>query len=357
MSKALLDSLVAVGLGLALLLVTGVDKLLTHPTAVARANKPLRLAVSVTRKDVWDDMGKLLDTLGAGYKHQNVPMSDLYERKTYDKFDVLFLTCSSQGNDDPAVANNVRDFVARGGTLYASDWRYDIVARAFPDMASSRRTGEGREQQLTADVIDRGLQDALGSAKVPLDFNLAQWKPAAFSGDRVKILMKARYALMGEGNSEAPLLVKFGFGKGTVIFTSFHNEKQNSEIESKLLKYLVFSAVTAQIENEINLTMLEGGFSPQKSNLLSASGKSEFTNVYQSTKAGKVRFSLGFQEQGARLKLTVVNPEGKKREAEGTSTLVIEESAPSAGQWRYTVTALSVPYPDFPFTLTVGEAK
>ena len=156
---------------------------------------------------------------------------------------------------------------------------------------------------------------------------------------------------------EAPLLLKFSFDKGTVIFTSFHNEKQNSAVETKLLKYLVFSAVTAQIENEVHSTMLKGGFSPEKSNLFSASGKAEITNVYQSKKAGKVRFSLGFQEQGARLKLTVTSPEGKKREETGTSTIVIEETCPSAGAWRYTVEALTVPFPDFPFTLTVGEPQ
>ena len=73
--------------------------------------------------------------------------------------------------------------------------------------------------------------------------------------------------------------------------------------------------------------------------------------------SAQVRFILGFQEQGARLRLTVVSPEGKKREAEGTSTLVIEETCPVVGEWRYTVTALAVPFPDFPFTLTVGESR
>ena len=149
--------------------------------------------------------------------------------------------------------------------------------------------------------------------------------------------------------------MKFGFDKGTVIFTSFHNEAQNSEVETKLLKYLVFSAVTAQIENEANLTMLKGGFSPQKSNLFSASGQSAVSNVYKS-KAAKVRFILGFQEQGARLKLTVIRPDGVHREMEGTSTIVLEDTCPTVGAWHYTVTALSVPFPDFPFTLTVGEA-
>jgi hypothetical protein len=367
MSKTAVDSLVAGSLAIAVLLVIGLDKLMTQPTATVATvtvvpqpapprAKQLRLAVSLTKKDVWDDMGKLLDGLGAGYKHRTVFIRDLYEPRTFDDFDVLFLTCSSEGNDD-AVAQNVRQFVAKGGTLYASDWRYAVVAKAFPDMVNQAAVGEGLDQSVDAEIVDPGLKDAMGADRVKLKFDLDQWKTAAFGGQRAKVLMKASYKTQQGGRAEAPLLVKFGFDKGTVIFTSFHNETQNSEVERKLLKYLVFSAVTAQIENEAHQTMIKGGFSPQKSNLLSASGRAEVTHTYQSKKAGKVRFILGFQEQGARLKLTVVSPEGKEREVEGAKTLVLEESSAVAGPWRYTVTALAVPFPDFPFTLTVGEAQ
>ncbi len=375
MSKSTLDTLVAGGLGLALLFVIGLDRLLpSHEDAAAPMEltpapappraKQLRLAVSQTTKDVWDDMAKLLDGLGKGYKYELVPvksqtagLNDLYDPKKYDDFDVLFLTCSSVGNDQ-AVAENIRQFVARGGTLYASDWRFMVAAKAFPDMVNKQAVGEGKDQQLVAEVVDPGLQDALGTQRVPLKFDLDQWKTAAFGGDRVKVLMKAKYRTQQDTWSETPLLVKFAFDKGTVIFTSFHNESQNSEIEQKLLKYLVFHAVTAQLESEVHQTMLRGGFSPQKSNLLSASGKAEMKHTYQSKKAGsKVSFILGFQEQGARLKLTVVSPDGKTQEKEGTSTIVVEHTSPVAGLWHYTVTALEVPFPDFPFTLTVGEAQ
>ena len=372
MSNTTLDSLVAGSLAVALLIVVGVDKALTKPETLAaapravvqpvrRPDKPLRLAVSHTKKNVWDDMGRLLDHLGAGYKYQTVAMSDLYDAKTYDKFDVLFLTCSSEGND-PAVADNLRRFVAQGGTLYASDWRFLVVAQAFPDFINSKVVNEGNVQKLTADVVDPGLADVLGTAKIPLEFNLDQWKTAAFGGDRVKVLMKAsRYLTQQNEWAAAPLLVKFAFDKGTVIFTSFHNEAQNSEIEQKLLKYLVFSAVTAQIENEIHQTMLQGGFSPQKSNLLTPPrARRNSAMCMRRKRPAPCRFVLGFQEQpsqAARLRLTVISPDGKKREEEGTSTIVIEAPSAAAGQWRYTVTALSVPYPDFPFTLTVGEAQ
>ena len=366
--------MVAGGLIAALLIVIVADKLMSTDkpeggpspeiTQQAPKAKPLRLAVvkpPVKKDDPtkfvddWDDMGKLLDHLGEGYKYTTIPIERLADPKTLEEVDVLFLTCSSQGNTAD-ISSRIRQFVTRGGTLYASDWRYLIARQAFPDMVDKRLEGEGKDQHLQADVMDPGLADALGMRTVPLKFDLDQWKVASFAGDKVKVLMKARYKTQQDGWAEAPLLVKFPYSLGTVIFTSFHNEHQNSEVETKLLKYLVFSAVTAKTENEINQTMLKGGFSPQKSNLLSASkGSPEVTQRYQSKKAGAVSFVLGFEDQGAKLKLTVVSPQGKETVKEGTSTITIEETSPAVGEWRYTVTALSVPFPDFPFTVTVGE--
>src|SRR5262245_55278009 len=124
MSKTAIDTGVAGGLVVALFLVIGVDKLLREPPkadppviekvepAIKRF-KALRLAVSQTKKDVWDDMSKLLDHLGEGYRHQIVPIKELYDPRTYDDFDVLFLTCSREGNEQ-AVADNVREFVVKG---------------------------------------------------------------------------------------------------------------------------------------------------------------------------------------------------------------------------------------------------
>ena len=64
--------------------------------------------------------------------------------------------------------------------------------------------------------------------------------------------------------------------------------------------------------------------------------------------------SLGFANQGARLRLSVRGPDGKAREQEGTSTLTVDVPDAAPGDWTYTVIALKVPYPNFPFTLTVG---
>jgi hypothetical protein len=153
----------------------------------------------------------------------------------------------------------------------------------------------------------------------------------------------------------APLLVKFPFGEGAVIFTSFHNEKQNSETETELLKYLVFIAMTARVEMQVRKTMIEGGFSPAKESLLNVvPGKRQFTRTYTCEQPTDLQFVLAFEARGAELKLEVVGPQGKKLQKQGSSTFTIEVTNAAAGEWKYTVTALKVPYKNFPFNLSVG---
>ena len=54
--------------------------------------------------------------------------------------------------------------------------------------------------------------------------------------------------------------------------------------------------------------------------------------------------------------MTVADPDGNVvEEKEGTSTLTIDVSGASPGEWKYTATAISVPTDNFPFRLTVGE--
>ena len=42
-------------------------------------------------------------------------------------------------------------------------------------------------------------------------------------------------------------------------------------------------------------------------------------------------------------------------EKEGNSTLAIDVPKAAPGEWKYTVTAISVPSDNFPFRVTVGE--
>ncbi len=313
-----------------------------------------RLKLAVSRPS-YDDMGKLLAALGKGYEYTQLEDRELEDPARLKQFDVLFLTCQGGGITSRLKAS-LREFVSNGGTLYASDLRHTVVCMAFPEMATKQLLPAGNAGEVTATVLDPGLRDVLGKT-VKLKFDAGGWRPALFKpGRTVTRYLRGTYRVGAGKTATASLLVKFPFSKGNVIFTSFHNAKINSETAEKLLRFLVFSAVTAEESRRITLTMMKGGFAPQKETLSSASeGAAEVTNLYDNKKAGPLKFALGFKTAGARLRLTVTSPSGEKKVMEGDGTFVIDVPDAARGDWTYTVTALRVPYANFPFTVTIGE--
>ena len=199
------------------------------------------------------------------------------------------------------VKEAVRNFVGRGGTLYASDWRLSLINRCFPELFEGQENVEGDAQTVVAEVVDEGLRDVLGSS-VELKFDLPGWRPATFAADKAKVYLRGEYTAKSAGQKVmAPLLVTVPFEKGTIIFTSFHNEKVNSEVETKLLKFLVFAAVIAKETSQAQQTMLSSGFSPKKQSLLSASPENPpVVSVYKNDRAPAVAFRPQLQERGCR---------------------------------------------------------
>ncbi len=380
--KYVIDAAAGFALLMALLVVFVVDRVFFSSAAAPTVNtltnvtfyedkgrdvKRLKLAVTPTgsfkdgftnKVEKWDDMSKLLHELGDGYRHDNLTMEDVIGPRKLSEYDVVFLTCADGYEDE--LKNTLQDYVTKGGILYASDWRYKAIAKAFPEMVAKNLQQDGEKQELEADIVDAGLREALGAKKIHLRFDLPEWKPAAFGGPRVKVLLQGSYVKFKAGGQRAtaPLMVKFPVGKGTVVFTSFHNEKQNSRIETQLLKYLVFSLVTAGVDAEVNTQMDKGGFTAQRSNLLSTPGlQTTEPKTYANKNAGDLRFVLGFRNEGAKLRLNIKSPDGKQFTKDCESTLVVDVTGAAVGDWTYTVTALSLPYPNFPFTVTVGEKK
>ncbi len=380
--KYLLDAFVGFLLFLALVVVFVVDRFFLspgnapigntldnvvaiEPEAKQKSTKPMKLAVTPTgsfkvglKVEKWDDMGKLLHELGEGYKHDDISIQDALDAKKLAQYDVVFLTCKDGAEKE--LKGPLVDYVTNGGILYASDWRYATIAEAFPEVAAAALQHEGDKQEIDADIVDPALKDALHASTIRLKFDLPEWKAAAFGGPRVKVLMKGNYAKYKGGGQRvtAPLMVRFQVGKGTVIFTSFHNEKQNSEIEKKLLQYLVYSLVTADVDTKISGQMQEGGFTPQRSNLLSTpANQTTPPKTYANARPSTLRFALGFRNEGAKLRFKIQSPDGKHYTRDCESTLILEVPNAAAGDWTYTVTALSLPHANFPFTVTVGEKK
>ena len=390
----LIDVGVGAGLILALALVFGLDRggkspngrngsrqadgleIVEDDGSVELNSQPLRLAVTPPE---YDDMGKLLDTFGTGYRHTRIECDDLLDAARLEPYDVVFLTCGGvprhwlgarrlrRGERGGAgvfraradivrrLRHSLRTYVDGGGTLYASDWQFGIIAIAFREFIDQSKVARGAVQTVNAQVVDRELQRRLGNTN-ELRFDKPSWCPAAFGGPEVVTLLSGKYETVEGKRMTGPLLVEIPFGDGTIIFTSFHNEKQNSKTELELLRYLVFASVTAGVDASVKRTMVRGGFSPVDRNLLSASsGDRSIAQTYRCAGGTDLQFVLGFRGPGAKLQLVVVGPDGRRFEESGASPVTIDVPNAKAGDWKYTVTPLEVPYKNFPFTLTVGE--
>ena len=375
--KYVIDAIAATALFLALLVVfvvdwaffskagPGANTLNVTVTGGGKGEqKKLKLAVTKTGQFAdgakWDDMGKLLTEMGQRYSgfdklsHEELLRRD--KAKTLNEYDVIFLTCSP-AIEEEELKKPLRTYVENGGILYASDYRYDAVATAFPEMVLEKAQGEGTNQTLKAEVVDKGLREVLGP-EIELKFDLPQWKTAAFGGNaRVETLLKGKYIKdKSKETATAPLMVKFRVEKGTVIFTSFHNEKQNSRTEKQLLQYLVFSLETAGIEAEIESSNEKDKFTPQRSNLMSNAEAPSIKKDYENKQECTLRFTLGFRGDGAKLQFNIKSPDGKQFTKDCESTVGFEVPNAPKGTWTYTVTADSA-YTNVPFRVTVSEKK
>jgi len=339
-------------------------------------SQELRLGVTPPQ---YDDMGDLLRALGSGFRFRTVELED-FRKGGLEEFDVIFLTCgvfpqewlgekvgeSSRENVQTyewdlkvlkPVSANLRAFVDGGGTLYASDLRYPMVAAAFGEFADTNGQVQGDAQEVTAEVVDAELRRQLGPT-VDLHFDMPDWYAATFHAPDCEILIRGTFKAQGEEKLQKPLLVRFRHGKGTVIFTSFHNEKQSEKLEKQLLRFLVFATVTAKNQGLVTRAMIEGGFTPDRTSILSASANNRsVTDVYDCTKVGPLQFALGFPGRGALLRLTLIGPDRQRFEKEGDSPFILEIPDAAAGRWEYTITAVTVPHPNFAFTLSVGQKE
>jgi len=395
-SQMILDAALGVSLVLALLVVSGIDRWRTKPAAFDDSQpisatettagnttsslppaRPMCIGVTPDRPE-FDDMGSLLTTLGEGYKFRGFPMEDLTDMAKISELNIIFLTCSGipeswvkqrlgQAARDNMItvvpdekilkraSDNLRAFVGSGGTLYVSDLHYDLVAQAFPELRDFRNFSPGKKQTVAAKVVDPGLRELIGG-ELSLDFDQTGWKPAAFAGKNVVSYLTGSYQTLQGEEKSSPFLVKFRHKDGTVIFTSFHNERQNSEVEKKLLQFLVFAAVTAREDKQISDTIDQGGFKPEQKNIFAASKKQPvITKLHHVVKEGQLKFVLMFPNVGAKLKLTVAGPNGESFAKEGTSTLTLDVPRAAVGDWKYTVTAVDLPTESFTYKVIVGQ--
>lgn len=192
----------------------------------------------------YDSVETVLDDLGVLYTF--IYESDLADYSTISGFKIIFLNCGCDTSyaSDPTVQTNLQNFVAGGGSLYASDWAYLYVEDAWLSAIDFPVDPYiGASQEITADVVDTTLAAYLGSTTVPIMFNLGSWVIMNGVGSGTTIHISGDFITYDGPMTDKPILVSFSpsVGGGRVVYTSFHYEAQITDESKKVLEYFIFS--------------------------------------------------------------------------------------------------------------------
>jgi hypothetical protein len=128
-------------------------------------------------------------------------------------------------------------------------------------------------------------------------------------------------------------------------------------VERKLLEYLVFSAVNARVESKLGQVILKTGFSKLDLRPHRLSARAATPAQTYAHKGAGLQVAVGFEALGAKLRVTLTGPDGRKVEHEDATSFLIEIPDAAEGNWRCAVTAVEVPFANFPFVLGIGRAK
>lgn len=185
----------------------------------------------------------------------------LTDYATLSQYDIVLLNCGLSDSDFIADAgnaaimrDNLRQFVEDGGSVYGSDWAYNVVEMTFPeyidfygDDASAHTAKKGYpSDSVIGSVVDVPLATALGTNQLELHYPLGAWVIMESVAPQVRVYIRGDAPwsntgfFQGGSLSNVPHTVSFSSGEGKVVYTSFHQEPGiNAEME-RVLQLLVF---------------------------------------------------------------------------------------------------------------------
>ncbi len=208
----------------------------------------------------YDHVESLLTGLGLefdlyrGTTGQTEYMSLLQDPSLMSQYDIIFFNCGmdstwSRNSSYDQIAGNISDYVRAGGSIYTSDWAYNIFEASFPgaadfygDDTSPGAAYWGADGYLTATVIDPTFQSLLGSSTAQINYDLASWAVVESVGSSTEILLSGTAPLYLWGSvPSSPLAVRFPAGAGIALYTSFHNEQQATVDMEAILEEIILS--------------------------------------------------------------------------------------------------------------------
>jgi len=257
----------------------GPDQLMDEPVHVGNGESvtleepscfdPLQLDVAVVKGD-YDDFGRVLDDMGFVSYHtinggDQTELTDFLsspdELAKYDLIffngglveDGVFYDTTNASNPVPTlIMDNIRDYVNNGGSIYASDWSYDIIEIGWPDKIDFVGADEvpddaqkGDYDLLDAAVTDASLSEYLGKQYISVEYDLPVWPPIETTSRTVSVHLTGTVpysdGLSDYTLSSVPLLVTFNSDQGKVAYSTFRVVRNGNEDMLQTLQYIMYS--------------------------------------------------------------------------------------------------------------------
>ena len=170
------------------------------------------------------------------------------------EYDIVFLNCGVSDawrSRRDEVGTGLRRYVKAGGNIYASDWAASLVEESFPgavdfygDDTLEYESQVGVTSNVPALVLDEDMSAILGSEQATIRYDLDAWVAVRGGGEGTEVLVQGdpRVYDLNTGKESAlqnvPLAVSFE-REGTVLYTTFHNERQTTMDMDELLREMV----------------------------------------------------------------------------------------------------------------------
>ncbi len=114
-----------------------------------------------------------------------------------------------------------------------------MIERAFPDMVHFHNEELGGPKvgntgTVTGEVLDPGLADVMGD-EVELYYQLSAWVVADDVGKDSSIVVQGSASTTAGSFEDLPLTIRAPQGKGSALYTTFHNESQATADAKQIL--------------------------------------------------------------------------------------------------------------------------
>jgi hypothetical protein len=165
-----------------------------------------------------------------------------------NSYDVVFINCSDTGkenmwSDGAAISKNLKAFIAKGGSLYASDYGLPYLTGTWPGYVFGGAWSCGGWTTYPASVDDADLAAYMSKTQVNIKYGLGPLTCVDGISAETHLFIESTKAISGCSGTE--MMFSFqpeGATGGRVIYTTFHNDEQPSTQTDMqtILEYTVF---------------------------------------------------------------------------------------------------------------------